>query len=165
MVPKQKIRDIIGSGGKVIRGLQEETGAKIDIDDEGVVTIASIDGAGGEEALSRIEKIIEEPEIGKIYEGPVKSITTFGAFVEILPGRDGLVHISELEHRRVERVEDVTSEGEMMRVKLIGIDNQGRGKLSRKALLEKPEGGDGGQQNGGQKERREQRSGSGRRRS
>ncbi|MEJ2151856.1 MAG: polyribonucleotide nucleotidyltransferase, partial [Gemmatimonadota bacterium] len=165
VVPKQKIRDIIGSGGKVIRGLQEETGAKIDIDDEGVVTIASIDGAGGEEALSRIEKIIEEPEIGKIYEGPVKSITTFGAFVEILPGRDGLVHISELEHRRVERVEDVTSEGEMMRVKLIGIDNQGRVKLSRKALLEKPEGGDGGQQNGGQKERREQRSGRGRRRS
>ena len=165
VVPKQKIRDIIGSGGKVIRGLQEETGAKIDIDDEGVVTIASIDGAGGEEALSRIEKIIEEPEIGKVYEGPVKSITTFGAFVEILPGRDGLVHISELEHRRVERVEDVTSEGEMMRVKLIGIDNQGRVKLSRKALLEKPEGGDGGQQNGGQKERREQHSGRGRRRS
>jgi polyribonucleotide nucleotidyltransferase len=165
VVPKQKIRDIIGSGGKVIRGLQEETGAKIDIDDEGVVTIASIDGAGGEEALSRIEKIIEEPEIGKIYEGPVKSITTFGAFVEILPGRDGLVHISELEHRRVERVEDVTSEGEMMRVKLIGIDNQGRVKLSRKALLEKPEGGDGGQQNGGQKERSQQRSGRGRQRS
>ncbi len=165
VVPKQKIRDIIGSGGKVIRGLQEETGAKIDIDDDGVVTIASIDGAGGEEALSRIEKIIEEPEIGKIYEGPVKSITTFGAFVEILPGRDGLVHISELEHRRVERVEDVTSEGDMMRVKLIGIDNQGRVKLSRKALLEKPEGGDGGQQNGGQKERSEQRSGRGRRRS
>jgi polyribonucleotide nucleotidyltransferase len=165
VVPKQKIRDIIGSGGKVIRGLQEETGAKIDIDDEGVVTIASIDGAGGEEALSRIEKIIEEPEIGKIYEGPVKSITTFGAFVEILPGRDGLVHISELEHRRVERVEDVTSEGETMRVKLIGIDNQGRVKLSRKALLEKPEGGDGGQQNGGQKERSEQHSGRGRRRS
>jgi polyribonucleotide nucleotidyltransferase len=165
VVPKQKIRDIIGSGGKVIRGLQEETGAKIDIDDEGVVTIASIDGAGGEEALSRIEKIIEEPEIGRIYEGPVKSITTFGAFVEILPGRDGLVHISELEHRRVERVEDVTSEGEMMRVKLIGIDNQGRVKLSRKALLEKPESGDGGQQNGGQKERSEQRSGRGRRRS
>ncbi|HUP01262.1 MAG TPA: polyribonucleotide nucleotidyltransferase [Gemmatimonadota bacterium] len=140
IVPKAKIRDVIGSGGKVIRGLQEETGAKIDIDDAGVVTIASIDGAGGEEALRRIEKIIEEPEIGKIYEGPVKSITTFGAFVEILPGRDGLVHISELEHRRVERVEDVTSEGEMMRVKLIGIDNQGRVKLSRKALLEKPEG-------------------------
>ncbi len=139
-VPKKKIREVIGSGGKVIRGLQEETGAKIDIDDEGVVTIASIDSAGGEEALRRIEKIIEEPEIGRIYEGPVKSITAFGAFVEILPGRDGLVHISELEYRRVERVEDVTSEGEIMRVKLIGIDNQGRVKLSRKALLEKPEG-------------------------
>ena len=163
VVPKKKIRDIIGSGGKVIRGLQEETGAKIDIDDDGVVTIASIDGAGGEEALSRMEQIIEEPEIGKIYEGPVKSITTFGAFVEILPGRDGLVHISELEHRRVERVEDVTSEGEMMRVKLIGIDNQGRVKLSRKALLEKPEGGDGGQQNGGQREADREQSGRGRR--
>ena len=160
-VPKSKIRDIIGSGGKVIRGLQEETGAKIDIDDSGVVTIASIEGAGGEEALRRIEAIIEEPEIGKIYEGPVKSITAFGAFVEILPGRDGLVHISELEYRRVEKVEDVVQEGEVMRVKLIGIDNQGRVKLSRKALLEKPEGyvapepregegpGDGGERRGG----------------
>jgi polyribonucleotide nucleotidyltransferase len=139
-VPKNKIRDIIGTGGKIIRGLQEETGAKIDIDDSGVVTIASIEGAGGEEALRRIEAIIEEPEIGRIYEGPVKSITAFGAFVEILPGRDGLVHISELEYRRVEKVEDVVQEGEIMRVKLIGIDNQGRVKLSRKALLEKPEG-------------------------
>jgi len=148
-VPKKKIRDIIGTGGKIIRGLQEDTGAKIDIDDDGVVTIASVDGAAGEEALRRIEQIIEEPEIGRIYEGPVKSITAFGAFVEILPGRDGLVHISELEHRRVERVEDVTSEGEIMRVKLIGIDNQGRVKLSRKALLEKPEGAESEQGNGG----------------
>jgi polyribonucleotide nucleotidyltransferase len=139
-VPKNKIRDIIGTGGKIIRAMQEETGAKIDIDDSGVVTIASIEGAGGEEALRRIEAIIEEPEIGRVYEGPVKSITAFGAFVEILPGRDGLVHISELEYRRVEKVEDVVQEGEMMRVKLIGIDNQGRVKLSRKALLEKPEG-------------------------
>jgi polyribonucleotide nucleotidyltransferase len=139
-VPKNKIRDIIGTGGKIIRAMQEETGAKIDIDDSGVVTIASIEGAGGEEALRRIEAIIEEPEIGRIYEGPVKSITAFGAFVEILPGRDGLVHISELEYRRVEKVEDVVHEGDMMRVKLIGIDNQGRVKLSRKALLEKPEG-------------------------
>ena len=139
-VPKNKIRDIIGSGGKIIRGLQEDTGAKIDIDDNGVVTIASIEGAGGEEALRRIEAIIEEPEIGKIYEGPVKSVTAFGAFVEILPGRDGLVHISELEYRRVEKVEDVVQEGDIMRVKLIGIDNQGRVKLSRKALLDKPEG-------------------------
>jgi polyribonucleotide nucleotidyltransferase len=139
-VPKNKIRDIIGSGGKIIRGLQEDTGAKIDIDDNGVVTIASIEGAGGEEALRRIEAIIEEPEIGRIYEGPVKSVTAFGAFVEILPGRDGLVHISELEYRRVERVEDVLNEGDVVQVKLIGIDNQGRVKLSRKALLEKPEG-------------------------
>jgi polyribonucleotide nucleotidyltransferase len=159
-VPKKKIREIIGTGGKVIRGLQEDTGAKIDIDDEGVVTIASVDGAAGEEALRRIEALIEEPEIGRIYEGPVKSITPFGAFVEILPGRDGLVHISELEYRRVEKVEDVVQEGEIMRVKLIGIDNQGRVKLSRKALLEKPEGyvapepreggsGDGGERRGG----------------
>jgi polyribonucleotide nucleotidyltransferase len=159
-VPKKKIREIIGTGGKVIRGLQEDTGAKIDINDEGVVTIASVDGAAGEEALRRIEALIEEPEIGRIYEGPVKSITPFGAFVEILPGRDGLVHISELEYRRVEKVEDVVQEGEIMRVKLIGIDNQGRVKLSRKALLEKPEGyvapepreggsGDGGERRGG----------------
>jgi polyribonucleotide nucleotidyltransferase len=139
VVPKEKIRDIIGTGGKVIRGLQEETGAKIDIDDDGVVTIASLEGQGGEEAMARIEKIIEEPEVGRIYEGPVKSITAFGAFIEILPGRDGLCHISELEHRRVEKVEDVLSEGEVVEVKLIGIDNQGRVKLSRKALLPKPE--------------------------
>ncbi|HUP19145.1 MAG TPA: polyribonucleotide nucleotidyltransferase, partial [Gemmatimonadota bacterium] len=139
-VPKKKIREVIGTGGKVIRGLQEETGAKIDIDDEGVVTIASIDGAAGEEARRRIEQIIEEPELGRVYEGPVKSITTFGAFVEILPGKDGLVHISELEYRRVDKVEDVLSEGDIVQVKLIGIDNQGRVKLSRKALLEKPEG-------------------------
>ncbi len=142
-VPKKKIRDIIGSGGKVIRGLQEETGAKIDIDDDGTVTIASIDGEGGEEALRRIEQIIEEPEVGKIYEGPVKNITSFGAFVEILPGKDGLVHISELEHHHVDKVEDVCSEGDTMKVKLIGIDNQGRVKLSRKALL--PKEGNGGQ--------------------
>jgi polyribonucleotide nucleotidyltransferase len=159
-VPKKKIREIIGTGGKVIRGLQEDTGAKIDINDEGVVTIASIDGEAGEEAMRRIQALIEEPEIGRIYEGPVKSITPFGAFVEILPGRDGLVHISELEYRRVEKVEDVVQEGEIMRVKLIGIDNQGRVKLSRKALLEKPEGyvapepreggsGDGGERRGG----------------
>jgi polyribonucleotide nucleotidyltransferase len=156
-VPKNKIRDIIGSGGKIIRGLQEDTGAKIDIDDNGVVTIASIEGAGGEEALRRIEAIIEEPEIGKVYEGPVKSITAFGAFVEILPGRDGLVHISELEYRRVEKVEDVVQEGDIMRVKLIGIDNQGRVKLSRKALLDKPEGYV-------EPEPREERSGDGQRR-
>ncbi|MGH7572743.1 MAG: polyribonucleotide nucleotidyltransferase [Gemmatimonadota bacterium] len=147
-VPKDKIREVIGSGGKVIRGLQEDTGTKIDIEEDGTVRIASVDRAGGEEALRRIEQIIEEPEIGKIYEGPVKSITAFGAFVEILPGRDGLVHISELEHHRVEKVEDVTSEGEIMRVKLIGIDNQGRVKLSRKALIEKPAGDSGGD-NGG----------------
>lgn len=163
-VPKKKIREIIGTGGKVIRGLQEDTGAKIDINDEGVVTIASIDGEAGEEALRRIEALIEEPEIGRVYEGPVKSITPFGAFVEILPGRDGLVHISELEYRRVDKVEDVVQEGEIMRVKLIGIDNQGRVKLSRKALLEKPEGyveperreggsGDGERRGGGGRDR------------
>ena len=99
-----------------------------------VWSIASIEGAG-EEALRRIEAIIEEPEIGKIYEGPVKSVTAFGAFVEILPGRDGLVHISELEYRRVEKVEDVLNEGDIVRVKLIGIDNRAVW-LSRKALLE-----------------------------
>ena len=160
-VPKEKIRDVIGSGGKVIRALQEDTGTKIDIEEDGTVRIASVDRAGGEEALRRIEKIIEEPEIGRVYEGPVKSITAFGAFVEILPGRDGLVHISELEHHRVEKVEDVTSEGEIMRVKLIGIDNQGRVKLSRKALLEKPAGDAGGENGGGDSggERRRERGG------
>jgi polyribonucleotide nucleotidyltransferase len=161
MVPKEKIREIIGTGGKVIRGLQDETGAKIDIDDTGLVTIASVSGEGGEEARRRIERIIEEPEIGRIYEGPVKSITSFGAFVEVLPGRDGLVHISELEHRRVERVEDVVREGEIMRVKLIGVDNQGRIKLSRKALLEKPEGADREATEGGEPREGRDREGAG----
>ncbi|MDX1622461.1 MAG: polyribonucleotide nucleotidyltransferase [Gemmatimonadota bacterium] len=147
-IPKKKIGDVIGSGGKVIRGLQEETGAEINVDEvdgEGIVTISALEGEGGEEARRRIEEICEEPEVGKVYEGPVKNITHFGAFVEFLPGQDGLVHISELEHHRVDKVEDVCSEGDTMRVKLIGIDDRGRVKLSRRALIPK----DGDQQDGG----------------
>jgi len=143
-IPKKKIREVIGSGGKVIRGLQEDTGAKIDIEDDGTVTIASIDGEGGDEALRRIKEITAEPEVGKVYEGKVVNITNFGAFIEFMPGKDGLVHISELEHGRVDKVEDVLSLGEVVQVKLIGIDNQGRVKLSRRALIEKSEGDNGG---------------------
>jgi polyribonucleotide nucleotidyltransferase len=131
----EKIGDVIGPKGKTIRGIQDETGAEINVDDSGVITIAAANGTAGERARQMIEGLVTEPEVGKIYEGPVKSITAFGAFVEILPGTDGLVHISELAHERVEKTEDVVSKGEILRVKLLSIDERGRLRLSRKALL------------------------------
>jgi polyribonucleotide nucleotidyltransferase len=135
-VNPEKIGDIIGPKGKVIRSIQEETGAEINIDDSGVVTISSVDGAAGEQAKTMIAAIVEEPEVGKIYEGTVKNTTAFGAFVEILPGTEGLLHISELDHSRVERTEDVVNKGDVVRVKLVSVDERGRMRLSRKALLE-----------------------------
>jgi len=134
-VEKEKIRDIIGPGGKIIRKIIEETGAKVDIEDDGVVTIASVDQKAGELALERVKEITVGPEVGKTYWGTVKSITNFGAFLEFLPGKEGLVHISELAEGRVKRVEDVLRMGDRIKVKLIGIDNLGRVKLSRKAAL------------------------------
>ncbi|MEE8117451.1 MAG: polyribonucleotide nucleotidyltransferase [Gemmatimonadales bacterium] len=136
-VRPDKIGDIIGPKGKIIRGIQEQTGAQINVDDTGVVTISAIDGAAGERARDMIAAIVQEPEVGKIYEGVVKSTTAFGAFVEILPGTEGLLHISELQHGRTERTEDVVKKGETVRVKLLEMDSRGKMRLSRKALLEK----------------------------
>ncbi len=131
----EKIRDIIGPGGKVIRKIQEETGSKIDIDDDGTVKVAGYDAEGGDKAVEIIRGLTEDPEVGAVYDGIVRRITNFGAFVEILPNRDGLVHISELDTQRVNKVEDVVREGDSLRVKVIGVDPEGKVRLSRKALL------------------------------
>jgi len=130
-----KIGDIIGPKGKTIRAIQEESGAKIDIDDSGLVKIAAVSGEAGARAREMVEAIVQEPEVGRIYEGPVKNTTTFGAFVEIVPGIEGLCHISELAEGRVERTEDVLNKGDITRVKLLSIDEKGRLRLSRKAAL------------------------------
>jgi len=131
-----KIRDVIGKGGATIRALTEETGASIDIDDDGTVKIASVDSAAGQEALRRIEQITAEVEVGSIYEGKVVKLMDFGAFVTILPGKDGLVHISQISDERVENVSDKLSEGETVKVKVLEIDKQGRIRLSMKAVAE-----------------------------
>jgi polyribonucleotide nucleotidyltransferase len=164
-VPKEKIGEIIGPGGKMIRFIIEQTGADIEVEDDGRVTIVSSDQEGGEKALAFLQRILEEVEVGKIYNGVVKRITNFGAFVEVLPGKEGLVHISQLAPRRVERVEDVLKEGEEIQVKCIGIDSEGRIDLSRKVLLggEEGEGGDRSDR-GGRPRRSGQRSSSGGRR-
>jgi polyribonucleotide nucleotidyltransferase len=130
-----KIGDIIGPKGKTIRAIQEESGAKIDIDDSGLVKIAAVSGEAGARAREMIEAIVQEPEVGRIYEGPVKNTTSFGAFVEIVPGVEGLCHISELAEGRVEKTEDVLNRGDITRVKLLSIDEKGRLRLSRKAAL------------------------------
>ena len=137
-IPPDKIGDLIGPKGKTIRAIQEQTGAEINVDDSGMVTISSV-GDGGERARDIIAGMIQTPEVGKIYEGFVKSTTAFGAFVEILPGVEGLLHISELQHGRTERTEDVVKKGDKVRVKLLEVDERGRMRLSRKALLDKPE--------------------------
>ncbi|NOQ90383.1 MAG: polyribonucleotide nucleotidyltransferase [Gammaproteobacteria bacterium] len=131
-----KIRDVIGKGGAVIRALTEETGAMIDIDDEGNIKIASADLAAAEEAKKRIEQITSDAEVGMIYDGTVKKIMDFGAFVEILPGKDGLVHISQICEERVENVSDKLSEGDVVKVKVLEIDRQGRIRLSMKEAEE-----------------------------
>ena len=129
-----KIRDVIGKGGATIRALTEETGATIDINDDGTVRIASVDKAAGEEARRRIEEITADVEVGRVYEGRVAKIMDFGAFVTILPGRDGLVHISQISNERVESVSDKLSEGDSVRVKVLEVDKQGRIRLSIKAV-------------------------------
>ncbi|MEQ1856925.1 MAG: polyribonucleotide nucleotidyltransferase [Longimicrobiales bacterium] len=131
----EKIGEIIGPKGKTIRAIQEESGATIDIDDSGLVKIAAVSGEAGARAREMIEAIVQDPEIGRIYEGPVKNTTTFGAFVEIMPGVEGLCHISELREGRTEKTEDVLKKGDITRVKLLSIDEKGRLRLSRKAAL------------------------------
>jgi len=132
----EKIRDVIGKGGATIRAIQEETGANIEIDDTGMVKISSVDKSASEEARRRIELVTAEIEVGATYEGKVAKIMDFGAFVSILPGRDGLVHISQISNERVENVSDKLSEGDTIKVKVLEVDRQGRIRLSMKALLE-----------------------------
>src|SRR5687768_18586911 len=139
-IKPEKIGDLIGPKGKTIRGIQEETGAEITVDDTGTVTIAAVGGEAMERARQMVQAITAEPEIGTTYEGTVKSTTAFGAFVEIMPGTEGLVHISELQHGRTEKTEDVVKRGDRVTVKLIDRDERGRLRLSRKALMPKPEG-------------------------
>jgi len=131
----EKIGEVIGPKGKTIRSIQEQTGAQINIEDTGVVTVSSVSGEAAENARAMIEAIVEEPEVGRIYEGVVKNTTTFGAFVEIIPGTEGLCHISELEEGRTENTEDVVQPGDVVQVKLLAVDERGRLKLSRRAAM------------------------------
>ncbi|MDP9177040.1 MAG: polyribonucleotide nucleotidyltransferase [Gemmatimonadota bacterium] len=140
-ISPEKIGELIGPKGKTIRGIQEETGAEITVDDAGLVTIAAVGGEAMERARQMIQVLTAEPVIGETYEGTVKSTTAFGAFVEIMPGTEGLVHISELKHGRTEKTEDVVKKGDRVKVKLLERDERGRLRLSMKALQPKPEGG------------------------
>jgi polyribonucleotide nucleotidyltransferase len=139
-VKPDRIRDIIGPGGKMIRAIIEQTGVAIDVEDDGTVSIASSDDASAKKAIDIIKGLTAEPEVGQFYMGVVRRIVDFGAFVEILPGTDGLIHISELDQKRVAKVTDVVNEGDEVLVKVISVDRQGKIRLSRKeALGEKPE--------------------------
>ncbi len=133
-IDPDKIRDVIGKGGAVIRAITEETGASVDIDNDGTIRIASVDGASGKEARRRIELITADVEVGRIYEGKVARLMDFGAFVTILPGKDGLVHISQISNERVEKVSDKLAEGDSVRVKVLEVDRQGRVRLSMKEV-------------------------------
>jgi polyribonucleotide nucleotidyltransferase len=136
----EKIRDVIGKGGATIRALTEETGCQINIAEDGVITIASTDAAKADDAMRRIGEITAEVEIGAVYEGAVTKLFDFGALVNLLPGKDGLLHISQIAHERVEKVSDYLQEGQIVKVKVLETDEKGRVKLSLKALLERPEG-------------------------
>jgi polyribonucleotide nucleotidyltransferase len=161
MINPEKIGAVIGPGGKMIRKIQDETGVQIDIEDDGRVTIASNDGEGARKAREMIAALTESPEIGRIYTGKVVRTTDFGAFVEILPGMDGLVHISQLADYRVNKVEDIARVGDELTVMVINIDDAGKIRLSRQAVLagwtaeeamerdRKPAGGGGGGDRGG----------------
>src|SRR5262249_37372423 len=166
-----KIGLLIGPGGKTTKAIQEETGAKLDVEDDGTVYISHMDAAGAEAALAKVEALTEEIRVGKVYEGKVASIKDFGAFIEIAPGRDGLCHISELDDKYVEKVENVVKIGDKIEVKVIAIDEHDRVKLSRKVLLREQsqaEGGSGGGPppgGGGRPAERQRRQGDGRPRS
>ncbi|MGH8472215.1 MAG: polyribonucleotide nucleotidyltransferase, partial [Gammaproteobacteria bacterium] len=133
-IDPEKIRDVIGKGGTTIRAITEQTGAVIDISDDGTVKIASVDNAAGQEARRRVEQITADVQVGMIYEGRVAKLMDFGAFVTILPGKDGLVHISQISEERVENVGDKLREGDMVKVKVLEVDKQGRIRLSMKAV-------------------------------
>ena len=140
MISPEKIGDLIGPKGKTIRGIQDETGAELSVDDSGMVTIAAVGGEAMERAKQMVKAITAEPVVGDTYEGTVKSITAFGAFVEIMPGTEALLHVSEIKWERVDKTEDVLKKGERVKVKLVDRDERGRLRLSMKALLPKPEG-------------------------
>jgi polyribonucleotide nucleotidyltransferase len=136
MIKTDRIRDIIGPGGKTIRGIQERTGTKVSVDDSGRVDIAATDQVAAQKAMSLIRELTQEAEIGKLYVGVVKRIVDFGAFVEIFPGTDGLIHISHLARERVNKVTDVLNEGDEVLVRVIDIDKAGKIRLSRKDAIE-----------------------------
>jgi polyribonucleotide nucleotidyltransferase len=135
-VHADKIRDVIGKGGATIRSITEQTGASVDIEDDGSIKVFGEDNASAQAAIDMIMGITAEAEIGQVYEGKVERIVDFGAFVNILPGKDGLVHISQISNERVEKVTDVLEEGQMVKVKVLDVDNRGRIKLSMKELAE-----------------------------
>jgi len=135
-VKPEKVREIIGKGGSVIRALTDETGVVIEVDDDGNIKIAASDELSAQEAIRRINEIVAEPEIGKIYDAEVKKIVDFGAFVAYMPGKEGLVHVSQIANERVEDVNDYLKEGQKIKVKLLDIDRQGRVKLSLKEALQ-----------------------------
>ena len=170
-IKPERIRDIIGPGGKVIKGIQADTGSKIDIEDSGKVMIAAADRESVEAAINFIKDLTREPEIGAVYTGPVKRVTDFGAFVEIMPGIEGLLHISELDHYRVDKVTDILQEGDQVTVKCLNLEPGGKIRLSRKALIEPPadmpprddRGGRDGDRGGRDGDRRNNRSPRGRR--
>ena len=143
----EKIGDLIGPKGKTIRGIQDETGAEITVDDSGLVTIAAVGGEAMERARQMVQALTAEPVVGETYEGTVKSTTAFGAFIEIMPGTEALLHISEMRWGRTDKTEDVVKRGDRVRVKLIDRDERGRLRLSMKALQPKPEGMDEGNGN------------------
>ena len=153
----EKIRDVIGKGGAVIRALTEETGCQINIEEDGTITIAATEAAKADEARRRIEEITAEVEVGKVYEGPVTKILEFGALINLLPGKDGLLHISQIAHERVEKVADYLQEGQIVKVKVLETDDKGRVKLSMKALAERPAGLPEREPRGERGERRERR--------
>src|SRR3712207_5953853 len=159
MISPEKIGDLIGPKGKTIRGIQEETGAEITVDDTGTVTISAVGGESMERARQMVQAITAEPVVGETYEGTVKSTTAFGAFIEIMPGTEALLHISEMRHGRTEKTEDVVKKGDRVKVKLIDRDERGRLRLSMKALEPKPEGGDqgNGDRSRGERPRSEER--------
>jgi polyribonucleotide nucleotidyltransferase len=142
-VKPDQIRLVIGPGGKTIKGIIDQTGVAIDVNDDGTVNIASSDSDAVKRALDIIKGLTAEPEVGQIYKGPVQRVTDFGAFVELLPGTDGLLHISEMAHTRVDNVTDVMKEGDIVEVKVLSVERDGKVRLTRRELLPFPEGEEG----------------------